>query len=484
MDSKGIFPTATYLNSRPFPRGKLGQLDEVSAARVAAAGGDVALVIDSDGFIRDMALSSEDMVRDGAAAWLDQRWSDTVTADSRHKIDELLHDALRGGRTHWRQINQITASRSSIMMNYVAVDAGREGRVIAIGRDERATSAVQLRLLEAQQALERDYMRLRDAEFRYRLLFDISGEAVIIVDVNTKRVVEANPAAEKLVGLANNKLVGEQFTKIFDGDSQDEAASLLAVIQSTQRASAFQRRLSSRGRELLVSGSLFRNDRNTLCLMRLTPSEGANPEIAELSVDLETLMEQVPDAFVITDSSLKILAVNTVFLDMVRIPTKEQARGQALDDFLGSSGLGRNLLVETLREHGSIKNFATVLRSQYNENEDVAASAVFAPNILADAGGGGCFGFTIRTANGRLERRSQNPSEARRSVEQLTQLVGRVKLKELVRESTDLVERLCIEAALELTKDNRASAAEMLGLSRQSLYSKLHRFGLGNMSGG
>ena len=37
---------------------------------------------------------------------------------------------------------------------------------------------------------------------------------------------------------------------------------------------------------------------------------------------------------------------------------------------------------------------------------------------------------------------------------------------------------LCIEAALELTGDNRASAAEMLGLSRQSLYSKLRRFGL------
>jgi DNA-binding protein Fis len=33
-----------------------------------------------------------------------------------------------------------------------------------------------------------------------------------------------------------------------------------------------------------------------------------------------------------------------------------------------------------------------------------------------------------------------------------------------------------------LTNDNRASAAEVLGLSRQSLYSKLHRFGLGNLS--
>jgi DNA-binding protein Fis len=37
---------------------------------------------------------------------------------------------------------------------------------------------------------------------------------------------------------------------------------------------------------------------------------------------------------------------------------------------------------------------------------------------------------------------------------------------------------------LELTRDNRASAAEMLGLSRQSLYVKLRRYGLGDLEGG
>ena len=57
-------------------------------------------------------------------------------------------------------------------------------------------------------------------------------------------------------------------------------------------------------------------------------------------------------------------------------------------------------------------------------------------------------------------------------------------LKELVREATEVIERLCIEAALELSGDNRASAAEMLGLSRQSLYVKLRRYGLGDLSNG
>ena len=93
--------------------------------------------------------------------------------------------------------------------------------------------------------------------------------------------------------------------------------------------------------------------------------------------------------------------------------------------------------------------------------------------------------FLPKPAQRQLGVRTMVTEEAElpRSVEQLTQLVGRVALKELVRETTDVIERLCIEAALELTGDNRASAAEMLGLSRQSLYSKLRRFGLGDLDG-
>ncbi|MEY2656917.1 MAG: hypothetical protein RLZZ395_659, partial [Pseudomonadota bacterium] len=64
------------------------------------------------------------------------------------------------------------------------------------------------------------------------------------------------------------------------------------------------------------------------------------------------------------------------------------------------------------------------------------------------------------------------------SVAQLAQLVGRMPMKDIVGETNEMIERMCILAALDLTRNNRASAAEMLGLSRQSLYVKLRRFGL------
>jgi DNA-binding NtrC family response regulator len=93
------------------------------------------------------------------------------------------------------------------------------------------------------------------------------------------------------------------------------------------------------------------------------------------------------------------------------------------------------------------------------------------------------YGFVIRLIGRRIHEAPAAEHDLPRSVEQLTDLVGRMSLKDIVRESTDLIERLCIEAALSYTSDNRASAAEILGLSRQSLYSKLHRYGLGNLAG-
>jgi len=138
------------------------------------------------------------------------------------------------------------------------------------------------------------------------------------------------------------------------------------------------------------------------------------------------------------------------------------------------------VLTANLRQHGSIRLFATTIRGEYGGATDVEISAVSVPQ-----GDPPCLGFSIRNVGNRLSPAPRsNGREAPRSVEQLTELVGRVPLKELVREATDVIERLSIEAALELTRDNRASAAEMLGLSRQSLYIKLRRFGLGDLAEG
>jgi DNA-binding NtrC family response regulator len=56
--------------------------------------------------------------------------------------------------------------------------------------------------------------------------------------------------------------------------------------------------------------------------------------------------------------------------------------------------------------------------------------------------------------------------------------LGRTSLPNLIRETVGVVEKHYIEAALDEADGNRTATAELLGLSRQSLYMKLNRYGL------
>ena len=186
----------------------------------------------------------------------------------------------------------------------------------------------------------------------------------------------------------------------------------------------------------------------------------------------------MPDAFVVTDPERRVLTANSAFVDLTQAANEEQVRGQSIERWLGRPGVDIDVLFANLRNHGFVRHFSTILRGEFGASEDVEITAVSVTD-----GDRPCIGFTIRSSGWRVGKERLGGRELPRTVEQFTDLVGRVPLKNLVRETTDLIERLCIEAALELTRDNRASAADMLGLSRQGLYAKLRRYGLGDLDG-
>ena len=451
------------------PSGTLVGLSPDAATRALAASCDVALMIDGEGIVRDIAVGGGDLAGQGIEDWLNRPWADTVHSENRVKVNEMLAGTGEPGR--WRQVNHSTES-GELPMRYLAMPAGDDGRMLAIGRDMRAAAASQQRLLRAQQSMERDSLRLRQLEARYRLLFDSAVEAVVIIDAVSRRITEANPCARRITGIGNDAVEGQPLTNFVHPDDREAAVAMLGAVAAAEQTHPGRMRLAS-GLACLWSATLFRQDRGTFLLLRMRPLEAEKA----VSTDrpLAEVLERMPDAFVLTDNNLAILAGNGAFLDIVQQARREDVQGQPLSRFLGRPGIDLGLLTAQLREHGSVRNFATIVRASDGHEADVEISAV-----TSDEGGETRHGFSIRT----IGRRLAAPIDDRqmpRSVEQLTELVGRVSLKEIVRESTDLIERLCIEAALTYTSDNRASAAEILGLSRQSLYSKLHRHGLGNL---
>jgi transcriptional regulator PpsR len=158
---------------------------------------------------------------------------------------------------------------------------------------------------------------------------------------------------------------------------------------------------------------------------------------------------------------------------MAHLSEEEHATGARLSQYLGRSTTDLNVLISTLKTNGTALHFASVLRDRFNAEEQVEVSAVSTSKARP-----GFYAFSVRIVTRRFATEPPPGEELPRSVDHLTNLVGRMPLKDIVRDSTTLIERLCVEAALKLTDDNRASAAEILGLSRQGLYSKLKRFGI------
>jgi transcriptional regulator PpsR len=465
------------------PRTALGNLDAEAAAVLVSAASDIALIIGADGTVLDVACNTEEIAREvgDGSAWRGRPWSETVAADSRGKTAEMIDAAIEGRAPAWRHVNQVSPRGASLPILYSTVRTGAPNRIVAFGRDLRPIAALQQRLVDAQASLERDYTRLRYAETRYRLLFQMSSDPVMVVDAESGRIVEVNPASEQLFGAATRPEIGQDFLGVFSGEARRAVEMLLAGVRAAGRGDDVRAALAGDGRMVDVSASLFRQDNASFYLVRLLAITAAE-EVAAINrpkSKLLKLVESAPDGFVVTGQDGRIVTANSAFLEMTQLATEEQARGEPLERWLGRPGVDLEVLLANLRERGPVRLFPSTLRGEYGAQAEVEISAVSVMN-----GGKPCFGFAIRDVGPRLAAEMGVRREMPRSVQQLSELIGRVPLKDLVREATDVIERLCIEAALELTNDNRASAAEMLGLSRQSLYVKLRRYGLGDLASG
>ncbi len=471
------------------PESSIGDLDADTAATVIAAASDMALIVDDDGIIRDLAFGTQELASEGYRDWLGKPWVQTVTVESRPKVEALLHEVSKHQPTAWRHINHAIAGGDDLPMMVSAVGVRRggrgkaNGRAVVFGRDLRANMALQQRLVSAQQSMERDYWRLRHMETRYRSLFQVASEAVLILDANTLKLEEANPAAQKLLGDSLRK-PNWALLDHFEPAAAASVQALQAAVRSSGQADKVKVALGigdgAGGGEIEVAASLFRQEKSSHLLVRLSSARSVADAVAPDSERmLMRLVDSAPDAFVVTDLEGLILTTNHAFLELSQLSTPDQARGASLERWLGRTGVDLRVLINNLRQRGAVRLFATSLRGEFGSTSEVEISAV----AVVD-GQLPCLGFTIRDVGRRLTNDTRGAREMPRSVGQMTELVGRVPLKDIVRDTTDLIEQLCIEAALELTSDNRASAAEMLGLSRQSLYVKLRRFNLGDLSVG
>jgi hypothetical protein len=454
---------------------KLPSIEAHTLASLIGVTSDVALVIDKNGVVQDVSVKKDDLASLGCHNWIGQAWVDTVSLDSRPKVLEMLKAGADGSDLRWRHVNHPSPQGIDVPMQYALVRFESDGRFLALGRDMEALAVLQRRLVETQQAMERDYLRLRHIETRYRILFDTSVEAVMLVDSNSLRVTEVNLSAQALLKDATKRLVGREVIEAFEPAYREEVQALLRMAYATGRVEMRKARFVGALADCTVTATVFRQESGAQFLLRLLPQEPAKEQGPQgLSALMSQAMERAPDGLVLTDRSGHIKAVTAEFMAIVGATASSQLLGQALEQWFVRGGIDWGVLNTNLRQQTAVKEFATNLLGF----SGVGVAVEIAALTLGSPEGEVSYAFYVRDMTRRQLPEVRESSGMSDSVAQLARLVGRLPMKDIVGETVDMIERMCIKSALDLTHNNRASAAEMLGLSRQSLYVKLRRHGM------
>lgn len=426
------------------------------------------MLLDLEGVIQHATLSNE-VAEEAAEEWRGRPWVETIADSGGSKVQRMVEDARERGVSAYRQVNQRFPSGLELPMEYTTVRLGGRAGLMAIGRNLKAVAELQARLVAAQQAMEQDYWKLREVETRYRVLFDASNEAVLMLNADTLRIADANPAAIRALGLAR----GRELVRELGPQDVESFQAMLYRVRQSGRAPGTLLHLGPNQAAWIARATLMASDPSPMFLVQLSPAGG--PPVAadeKDQISLDDFIDRLPDAFVIIDRGGVIQRVNRAFLDLVQVGAEGAILGERLSRWLSRPGADLTVLTSNLNRHGSVRLFSTTIHGELGAETEVEISAVGA---ATNGGRPAHVALLMRDVTRRLPAQ-EAASGLQSALAAVIEQGGKTSLRMLIKDAVGLVERHYIAAALELSDGNRTAAAEILGLSRQGFYKKLAQY--------
>lgn len=433
---------------------------------------DVIFIVDVDGQILNFSQTQAGNPHIRLISWHDHSLPELVITGQQERIRQFLLQCQKSSGS--------TISGTFTLLSTIA-DTGptlaltgchdaATGQITVVGVDQAELVEARQQLVNAQLAMESDYWALRQIETRYRQMLDLVDEPLLVVDEQSQRIIEGNKAAISALSGQSGRVIGQVFTAMGNETNQKVLKSFLASTRLGAKEARILEDFPASGQRYRVQGEFLKQNAGAIFLLKLTPVEG---EYVTAPLSEADFLQTIPDPVIVIDSSGRITQVNQAFLDSTQEASEKHVLGRNASEWLGRTGVDLQVLLDNLSTRQRLARYASTLRTLGGGISHIEISA-----ITRSVHDGLEHVLFMRDTSRRLATSDPVHESLPSSLEQIRQRVGQLTLKELVRESTDVIEALCIESALELTGNNRASAAELLGLSRQSLYTKLRRFGI------
>jgi len=472
----------------------IDQLPYPVASDALKALADVVVLVDSGARILDVQHGIESVFE--LSGWVGMSFLDTVCKDTRGKAAALIEDRLSEGAVgsmRWRQVNQARSADSAerYPVEYTALPISDTDECLLLGRNLRSMSDLHDRLMTAQIAVESEYERFRAAESLYRDILDLARDPVLLVSVDGLAVLDGNAAARTFFSALGVPIVfgrKSALDTMFAGAGgaaggrdnwQTQVLAWLKPAVALRQHSQTMLTLDGVAYQVSVhpqshprthmhaGNDAYGGNDDASVIVRFAASGSA----ADRSVlSLGSAASQLPDAFVVIDANGRVRAANASFADLVGEDRGANLVSREFDDWLELPGLTTDSLYRRLQDFGKIRSLFLSVRHRSGVLRPVDASVVA---VLVE--GEPVMGIVMRESSDRADQRGESGDTMKTVVGQMSHLVGRLSMKEIVREAADVIEDMCIQAALEMSDGNRAAAAEMLGISRQNFYMKLRR---------
>ena len=443
-------------------------------SQIAQASADISFVLDDFGSIQDIYSHNESLAKHIPDGLIGKKWLEVVEPDSRKKVQYLLDDANPDNISKFRQIN-LSSNEKNIALPIMcaSIKTLSNQKIVVIGRDLTSTAQLQQNLVAAQKEISQNQLQIHRLEERFRSIFEIGVESIIIVQADDGYpIVEMNGNAIKQLLIAKNHCVGKSFFSLLPAAEFNKAKTFFQEVLETSGSKALDTAIVG-NKVLRISATSFTNGGKPYLLLNLKPTDPAKSTglLESDSLAVKAIEDNAYGFIVCTPEGL-ILKANKAFIKLSNTKGEEELIGTSIQQYLGADTTDFERMMQSLKGKASSQACVSSVSNNRGGIKLVDISAVSVSHPRA------CIGMIFRQIDSRQNKDKRIDKKLVRSSEELSMLVGKVPLKEILAETTDLIEQLCIKAALDLTKDNRVSASEILGLSRQSLYIKLRKYGL------
>lgn len=441
-------------------------LDLISAAT------DITLVINADHIVEAVVVNPQSGLTSLASGWEGLAIDSLFAPESWTKLKHRLDGA---DATLALELNHAGPVPYEFPVRYVLRPWTGTGMMLMLGRDLRPLAEVQQQLVQAHRAIGRDHEAQRELETRYRVLLEENSFPLLIISETTGRIVDLNSSAARLLGAARNDLLNSPIAQEFDGRRRGELLETLVRNGTSEGAGYLDLNVRRTGQRVKISAKMFRAARDRLLLCRVGLSESAQSQESDRSLMMQNLFEKGTDAIIFLDGNGVIKAANEAFLNLTDSHSQSVVIDRAFSDFLSRGAVDLKVLLDNVKRVGHLRQYRTRLNTDYMGEVAVELSGT----LFQDKGKQV---VAIVARDSVVTDRVVWPvtGTENEGLRNVMRLVGYSTLKEIVDETTEIIEKMCIEAALEMSGNNRAAAAELLSLSRQSLYVKLRKFGILN----